>query len=292
MNGSTYRMQSSYFVRNEVSRNSQGCLGVLENDVYIYTILLLVRGARGSVLGWGTMLQAGRSPVRVPDEVDFFNLPNPSSRTMALGSTQPLTGMSTRNLPGGKKRLTTLPPHVCRMSENVGASTCRIPKGLHGLYRYNFTFYLMLVKYLWTARISCNWNTDGSCWSEARRNLIWETAGNMKEGHRKLVRRNCTQRGQIRGDSNSTGCGIYQTSSTNWISLSRTSRLRPKCFMFRESKCDDRDHMLVWLQIYSGLFPVLTYSAFVFLFYWHVFDVCVTPEQSPSWQANSRSGSQ
>jgi hypothetical protein len=30
---------------------------------------------RGSVVGWGIMLQAGRSPVRVPDEVDFFNLP-------------------------------------------------------------------------------------------------------------------------------------------------------------------------------------------------------------------------
>jgi hypothetical protein len=51
------------------------------------------------------MLQAGRSPVRVPDEVDFFfNLPSPSSRTMALGSTQPLTEMCTRKLPGGKKR--------------------------------------------------------------------------------------------------------------------------------------------------------------------------------------------
>jgi hypothetical protein len=36
-----------------------------------------------------------------PDEVDFFNWPNPSSRTMALVSTQPLTEMSTRNLPGG-----------------------------------------------------------------------------------------------------------------------------------------------------------------------------------------------
>jgi hypothetical protein len=36
-----------------------------------------------------------------PDEVYFFNLPNPSSRTMALGSTHPLTEMSTRNLPGG-----------------------------------------------------------------------------------------------------------------------------------------------------------------------------------------------
>jgi hypothetical protein len=49
------------------------------------------------------MLQAERSPVRVPDEVDFFNLPNTSSCTMALGSTQPLTKTSTRNLPGGKK---------------------------------------------------------------------------------------------------------------------------------------------------------------------------------------------
>jgi hypothetical protein len=47
------------------------------------------------------MLHAGRSPVRVPDEVDFFNVPNPSRRTMAVGPTQPLTEMSTRNLPAG-----------------------------------------------------------------------------------------------------------------------------------------------------------------------------------------------
>jgi hypothetical protein len=41
----------------------------------------------------------------VPDEViGFFNLPNVSSRVMALGSTQPLTEMSTRNLPGTKGR--------------------------------------------------------------------------------------------------------------------------------------------------------------------------------------------
>jgi hypothetical protein len=41
----------------------------------------------------------------IPDEVvGFFNWPNPSSHTMALESTQPLTEMSTRNLPGGKGR--------------------------------------------------------------------------------------------------------------------------------------------------------------------------------------------
>jgi hypothetical protein len=34
----------------------------------------------------------------------FFNLVYPSSRGMTLGSTQPLTEMSTRNLPGGRKR--------------------------------------------------------------------------------------------------------------------------------------------------------------------------------------------
>jgi hypothetical protein len=51
--------------------------------------------------------------------VEIFNLPNPSSRTVALGLTQPLTEMSTRSLPGGKggRRvwLTTLPPSVSRL---------------------------------------------------------------------------------------------------------------------------------------------------------------------------------
>jgi hypothetical protein len=50
----------------------------------------------------------------IPDDViGFSNWPNPSSRNMDLGSTQPLTNMSTRNLPGGKggrrARLTTSP---------------------------------------------------------------------------------------------------------------------------------------------------------------------------------------
>jgi hypothetical protein len=35
----------------------------------------------------------------------YFNSPNPSSRIMAFGSTQPLTEMSTRNFPAGKERL-------------------------------------------------------------------------------------------------------------------------------------------------------------------------------------------
>jgi hypothetical protein len=87
------------------------------------------------------MLQAGRKIAGSnPNEVDFFsNLPNPSSSTMALGSTQPLREMSTRNLPGGQNggrrvRLSTLPPSLSRLSrQNLGAPTSHNPMGLHGL---------------------------------------------------------------------------------------------------------------------------------------------------------------
>jgi hypothetical protein len=63
------------------------------------------------------MLQAGRSPVRDPDEVDFFSLLNPSSRTMPLESTQPLTEMSTKNLPGDNKRPARKADNLAAMNE-------------------------------------------------------------------------------------------------------------------------------------------------------------------------------
>jgi hypothetical protein len=44
---------------------------------------------------------AGSIPYEV---IGFFNWLNPSNRTMVLGSTQPITAMSTSNLPGGKGR--------------------------------------------------------------------------------------------------------------------------------------------------------------------------------------------
>jgi hypothetical protein len=91
-------------------------------------------GARGSIVGWGTMLQAGRSPVRVADELEFFNY-------LILPAAQWPWGRLNLWVKSGRHvGLTTLPTSVSRMSENVGASTSCNPKGLHGLYRDNFTF--------------------------------------------------------------------------------------------------------------------------------------------------------
>jgi hypothetical protein len=52
---------------------------------------------------------------------------------MALGSTQPLKEMSTRNLPGGKGRPARGADNLTAICENVGASTSHNRMGRHGL---------------------------------------------------------------------------------------------------------------------------------------------------------------
>jgi hypothetical protein len=96
------------------------------------------------------MLQAGRSRDRVPMRRIFSNLPNASGRTIALGSTQPLTDMSIRNLKKKKKEkkkkrnlgvkcgrrvgLTTLPRHMLDVClSNMAALTSPNSRVLNGL---------------------------------------------------------------------------------------------------------------------------------------------------------------
>jgi hypothetical protein len=89
-----------YEVISFVTSPSHNCVRIDGYPVYPTCLL-----SHHAILYWreigfssyGKAVFAGSSP----DEVDFFNLPNPSSRTMVLGSTQPLTEMSTRNHPGG-----------------------------------------------------------------------------------------------------------------------------------------------------------------------------------------------
>jgi hypothetical protein len=58
--------------------------------------------------------------VSISDEViGFFNRPNPSSRIMALGLIQPLTEMSTRNLPGGKRRSARKAGNLTAICESI-----------------------------------------------------------------------------------------------------------------------------------------------------------------------------
>ena len=71
----------------------------------------------------------------IPDGViGFFHLHNFSGRAMALGSTQPLTEMSTRNVSWGLRRpvrrADNLTSFMCRLSCNLGASTSWNPQGL------------------------------------------------------------------------------------------------------------------------------------------------------------------
>jgi hypothetical protein len=62
------------------------------------------RRARGSVVGPGTMLQAGRSRSIQDEVIPIYNCPNPSIHTWPWGRPRLLTQISTRNLPEGKGR--------------------------------------------------------------------------------------------------------------------------------------------------------------------------------------------
>jgi hypothetical protein len=113
-------------------------------DTHRYTSLLY------SVVGSGATLQAKRSRVRFPlRSLNFYILRNHSNRIMTMGSTQPLTEMSTRNLPRVWNATGTYGwqpyRHLCAdCLENMEASTSHKPIGLHGLLQ---GFTLLFINY-------------------------------------------------------------------------------------------------------------------------------------------------
>jgi hypothetical protein len=101
----TYRLLEARILHMHTWNNNFTGLTFIWAFIFGINIWILV--ANGDIIGWGIMLQAARSRIRFPmRSLEFFNVYNPSSRTMAPGSTQPLTEMSTRNFPGGKERPT------------------------------------------------------------------------------------------------------------------------------------------------------------------------------------------
>jgi hypothetical protein len=84
----------------------------------------------------------GSIPVEV---IGYFNWPNPSSWTIALGSTQPPTEMSTRNLPGGKGWLMCEADNLTAICEPIVWKMLELQRlttlwAFMACYRDSFTF--------------------------------------------------------------------------------------------------------------------------------------------------------
>jgi hypothetical protein len=87
-------------------------------------------GSRGSVVGWGTMLQAGRSRVRVPMRWNFSSFqphygPGVDSASKRNEYQEPSWGIKS----GRRIRLTTLPPSVSGLYRYCGTLNVSQPYG-------------------------------------------------------------------------------------------------------------------------------------------------------------------
>jgi hypothetical protein len=122
-------------------------------------------GARGGAVSWGTALHTERSRVRLPMvSLGYFIDIILTGRAMALGLTEPLTEMSTRNiswagLGGWCVGLTTFTAFISRLPCNLGTSTPWNPRcmsrPLQGLLYLCFYIAVFSSFYIFVRIISC-----------------------------------------------------------------------------------------------------------------------------------------
>jgi hypothetical protein len=137
-------------------------------------------------IGSGNKLQAGKSPDEVTEFL--FNLLNPSSRSMGLGFTQPLTKISIRKCFWGGERgrhvRLKISPSVSRLFrasqyEIFDISQC----GIHGLLREQLYFYLFFLVRKWFMLVIGRWLWYGNLryHLQVRRNRKVNTSLKLKE---------------------------------------------------------------------------------------------------------------
>jgi hypothetical protein len=135
-------------------------------------------GTRGGAVGWVRFLMVS---------LEFF-IDNLSGRTMALGLTQPLTEMSTRNISlevkAAVRRADNLTTFTCRVSWNMGASTSWNPLGQSRpliafpyISRYVHENTAEIIGYTYSFCIRCANSTLPACRQKYCRNCPHHTTG-------------------------------------------------------------------------------------------------------------------
>ena len=145
--------------------------------MYLCICLYYVRmGAWGSVVV--KALRYRTVPGSIPSGVTgFCSDISPSDRSMALGSTQPLVKMSTRNIPGDKGgrcvRMTTSPPSRAECHEIEEPKPPGTLWATPGLLRDSFTFtmYVCMYVFMYVFMYVCKY-VNGPC-EQSRSNWVW-----------------------------------------------------------------------------------------------------------------------